>query len=501
MPWPTPAGSRRSRRAMEARYEVGMCASQVRLFGRRPPRLGRHADLPRRQQQAARPSGRRPQIFRRLQEVLSAQRFRRPLPARHAGRNRPVRRTTSSCTAKTRTWACARAGPAGNASTCRMRWWSIAIPIRPGEASAAQGVLCRAQPALRGREEFSGVHAAGALPLLRHRALLLASWYLLQGRGAAASFRSEGNGVAERCAGMYLRAHVALLRNFAALLAASAAPSEAALDTPGSSSGCCAQHSITRRARCRACDARSRTGLAADHRARLQRGGRDRRRGPVRFISMPGAPVLVIDDCSTDATIDRASEAGARVLPLPHHLGLGRLRAGRLQAGLRAGLRVRDPRGWRRPARSRATSRASTTRCALRRQMVIGSRFVERDGRAYAARARPRHPFFPLVLRPILGKPVHDPTSGIRGREPHGAAGFQPEFSAGISGDRGAGRAAAASGSVSRKSPCQMRPRQAGRQFDHARQNLSYYIVHVLLGVFVNILKYDARAAVRRGSN
>ncbi len=46
---------------------------------------------------------------------------------------------------------------------------------------------------------------------------------------------------------------------------------------------------------------------------------------------MPGVPILVIDDASRDATRDKAREAGARVLPLPHHLGLG----GCVQAGYR----------------------------------------------------------------------------------------------------------------------------------------------------------------------
>src|ERR1700728_4284640 len=47
--------------------------------------------------------------------------------------------------------------------------------------------------------------------------------------------------------------------------------------------------------------------------------------------AMPGVPVLVVDDCSADATVSLARAAGARVLALPHHLGLG----GCVQAGYR----------------------------------------------------------------------------------------------------------------------------------------------------------------------
>jgi glycosyltransferase involved in cell wall biosynthesis len=51
--------------------------------------------------------------------------------------------------------------------------------------------------------------------------------------------------------------------------------------------------------------------------------------GVVRAIhaAMPGTPVLVIDDCSMDATQAAAREAGARVLAAAAPLGTGRLRA------------------------------------------------------------------------------------------------------------------------------------------------------------------------------
>ena len=44
---------------------------------------------------------------------------------------------------------------------------------------------------------------------------------------------------------------------------------------------------------------------------------------------MPGVPVLVTDDASRDDTYTQAKNAGAGVLRLPHHLGLG----GCVQAG------------------------------------------------------------------------------------------------------------------------------------------------------------------------
>jgi hypothetical protein len=40
--------------------------------------------------------------------------------------------------------------------------------------------------------------------------------------------------------------------------------------------------------------------------------------------------------------------------------------------------------------------------------------------------------------------------------------------------------------------PCHMRPRRTGRSSITPMKSI-YYIVHVLLGVFVNVLKYERR--------
>jgi len=45
--------------------------------------------------------------------------------------------------------------------------------------------------------------------------------------------------------------------------------------------------------------------------------------------------------------------------------------------------------------------------------------------------------------------------------------------------------------------PCRMRPRLAGRSSITALKSI-YYILHVLLGVFVNVLKYEGRRRRKR---
>ena len=99
--------------------------------------------------------------------------------------------------------------------------------------------------------------------------------------------------------------------------------------------------------------------------------------------------------------------------------------------------------------------------------------------------------FFRLVLRPILGKPVHDPTSGFVGVNRSALEVFSrsfpleyPEIEALVVLQRRAFRF--------EEVPCQMHPRRSGRSSITALKSI-YYIIHVLLGVFVNVLKYDRR--------
>ena len=130
---------------------------------------------------------------------------------------------------------------------------------------------------------------------------------------------------------------------------------------------------------------------------------------------VPGVPVLVIDDGSTDDTISVARNAGAAILPMPHHLGLG----GCVQAGYRLAHElgfdyvIRVDGDGQHDARDipLVFERLKQSGC----EMVIGSRFA--DGNSY-------HPelvrslgirIFRMLLRPILGRPVYDPTSGFVG--------------------------------------------------------------------------------------
>jgi glycosyltransferase involved in cell wall biosynthesis len=222
--------------------------------------------------------------------------------------------------------------------------------------------------------------------------------------------------------------------------------------------------------------------------------------GVVRSVQehMPGVPVLVIDDGSVDATVSRARAAGAEVLMLPHHLGLG----GSVQTGYKLAYElgfeyvIRIDGDGQHDARDipRILEKLRTTGC----EMVIGSRFVTYNGSATPSPLRALGiRFFRIVLQPILGKPVHDPTSGFVGVNRRALEVFErsfpleyPEIEALVVLQRRRFRF--------EEIPCKMRPRTTGTTSITPVKSL-YYIAHVLLGVFVNVLKYERRLHRRGG--
>ena len=209
------------------------------------------------------------------------------------------------------------------------------------------------------------------------------------------------------------------------------------------------------------------------------------------YAVMPDVQVLVADDCSLDATRPIALAAGARVLSLPHHLGLG----GCVQAGYKLAydlgfeyvIRV-DGDGQHDPKYiPQIFETLKTSNC----QMVIGSRFIDGEGEHTSFMRGLGILFFRSVLRPILDHPVHDPTSGFVGVNREALAVFSksfpleyPEIEALVVLQRRKFRFV--------EVPVVMRKRAAGKSSITKVKSL-YYILHVLLGVFVNVLKFEGR--------
>ncbi|MBM3757510.1 MAG: glycosyltransferase family 2 protein [Acidobacteria bacterium] len=203
----------------------------------------------------------------------------------------------------------------------------------------------------------------------------------------------------------------------------------------------------------------------------------------------PDLPILVVDDCSADGTRSIAKRAGADVLSVPYHLGLG----GCVQVGYRLAydlgfefvIRL-DGDGQHDP---RYITLLLGTLKSSGAQMVIGSRYIDGTGE-HTSRARGIGIlFFRWFLGLILAKKVHDPTSGYVGVNRQALEVFArsfpleyPEIEALVVLKRLLFRF--------EEVPVKMRPRMAGKSTITAMRSF-YYVAHVLLGVLVNILKYQ----------
>lgn len=214
----------------------------------------------------------------------------------------------------------------------------------------------------------------------------------------------------------------------------------------------------------------------------------------VRSVSgvLPGTPILVIDDHSEDSTCSVAEQAGANVVRLPIHLGLG----GCVQTGYKFAyelgydyvIRV-DGDGQHEAADIPKILNALSTTNA---EVVIGSRFLGPGGEHTSVSRSIGIAFFRLLLRPILGKTIRDPTSGFVGVNRRALEVFSktfpldyPEIEVLVVLQRKRFRF--------HEVPCRMHPRRSGKSTITMMRSFTY-MVHVLLGVFVNVLRFDGVA-------
>jgi glycosyltransferase involved in cell wall biosynthesis len=211
--------------------------------------------------------------------------------------------------------------------------------------------------------------------------------------------------------------------------------------------------------------------------------------GVVRSVRaiLPDVPVFVIDDHSTDGTATVAKEAGAEVLRLPVHLGLG----GCVQSGYKLAFEmgvdyvIRMDGDGQHDARD--VPRILDALQSTGAEVVIGSRFIEPGGTHTTIPRSLGILFFRLLLRPVLNKAIYDPTSGFIGVNQRAIELFAhtfplsyPEIEALVVLQRKRFRF--------HEIPCVMHARVAGKSSINGAKSLKY-MIHVLLGVFVNILK------------
>jgi len=204
----------------------------------------------------------------------------------------------------------------------------------------------------------------------------------------------------------------------------------------------------------------------------------------------PGVPVFVIDDYSSDKTASVAERAGADVVRLPVHLGLG----GCVQTGYKLALELGydyvirvDGDGQHEALDVPRILEALESTGA---DVVIGSRFigVPHD----PPTSGPRSVGIALLRRllaPITGSTIHDPTSGLIGVNRRALEVFAREFPLAWP-EIGVLAMLRRHDLRFHEIPCRMYRRRTGKSSLTAWRSCQY-IFHVLVYAFVHALRVD----------
>ena len=128
----------------------------------------------------------------------------------------------------------------------------------------------------------------------------------------------------------------------------------------------------------------------------------------------PEFDYVIINDCSTDRTLQICRENGFHVINLPQNLGIG----GAVQTGYLYGYRNGydmavqvDGDGQHDPAFLDEMAKYMIKEDL---DMVIGSRFIEKKGFQSSGIRRIGIRYFTFLIKILTGKMITDPTSGLR---------------------------------------------------------------------------------------
>jgi len=128
----------------------------------------------------------------------------------------------------------------------------------------------------------------------------------------------------------------------------------------------------------------------------------------------PGFDYVVVNDCSTDNTLELCRKHGFSYLNLPVNLGIG----GAVQAGYRYGFY----HGYDTATQfdgdgqhdAKYLAQMAKTLESENADMIIGSRFIEKEGFQSSSVRRAGIKYFTGLIRILTHKTITDPTSGMR---------------------------------------------------------------------------------------
>lgn len=212
--------------------------------------------------------------------------------------------------------------------------------------------------------------------------------------------------------------------------------------------------------------------------------------GELRALD-PGLEVVVVSDGSTDRTAEVAAEAGAHVVRLPFNVGIG----GAVQTGFRFAaergyeLAVRlDGDGQHDPAELRAVVAPVAEGAA---DIAIGSRFIGEGGYRSSPARRIGIRVLAAVVSRIAGGTLTDPTSGFQALDARAIALYAAELPHDYPEVEGLVMAIRRGLRVC-EVPVRMREREHGASSIGALASV-YYMIKVLLAIFVDLFRRDAR--------
>lgn len=128
----------------------------------------------------------------------------------------------------------------------------------------------------------------------------------------------------------------------------------------------------------------------------------------------PNFNYVIINDCSKDRTREICEKKGYNIVNLPINLGIG----GAVQTGYRYALEYGydiavqvDGDGQHDPAFLEQMAEVLEKE---NMDMVIGSRFIDKEGFQSSAMRRIGIKYFTVLIKILTGKAITDPTSGLR---------------------------------------------------------------------------------------
>lgn len=128
----------------------------------------------------------------------------------------------------------------------------------------------------------------------------------------------------------------------------------------------------------------------------------------------PDFDYIVVNDCSTDSTERILRENGFNFISLPVNLGIG----GAVQAGYRYALKKNYDMAVQVDADGQHDPRYLEPMCEAMEKsgadMVIGSRFIEKEGYQSTRLRRIGINYFTSLIKQMTGVVITDPTSGLR---------------------------------------------------------------------------------------